>query len=38
MCEKWVAVFKVKVTELSLGSFNEIMTVSIICSELLIFW
>ena len=37
MCEKWVAVFKVKVRELSLGSFSEIMTVSIICSELLIF-
>ena len=34
---EWVAIVKVKVTVTELGSYNEIMTISIICSELLIF-
>jgi len=37
MCEKWVSVFKVKVTVTEFWFIQSNMTISIICSELLIF-
>ena len=37
MCEKWVSVFKVKVTVTEFQFIQSNMTISIICSELLIF-
>ena len=38
ICEKWVSVFKVKVTVTEFRFIQSNMTISIICSELLIFW
>ena len=37
ICEKWVSVFKVKVTVTEFQFIQSNMTISIICSELLIF-
>ena len=36
MCEKWVSIFKVKVTVTKFRFIQSNMTISIICSELLI--
>ena len=38
ICEKWVSIFKVKVTVTEFRFIQSNMTLSIICSELLIFW
>ena len=38
ICEKWVSVFKVKVTVTGFQFIQSNMTISVICSELLIFW
>ena len=38
MCETWVAVFKVTVTVKEFGLIQGNMTISIMCSELLIFF
>ncbi len=37
ICEKWVSIFKVKVTVAEFRFIQSNMTISIICSELLIF-
>ena len=37
-CEKWVSIFKDKVTVTEFRFIQSNMTISIICSELLIFW
>ena len=38
ICEKWVSVFKIKVIVNEFRFIQSIMTISIICSELLIFF